>query len=127
MAELTPTSGLPPPIHLEVLRGDTAVFDLALESDDGPYDLAGCQLYFTAKRSLDDADGAAGGFQLTLDNGITVDTPSSGMAVIRFSRTITAQFDGRTLTWDLQVTSGEDTDTPLRGTITFVRDVTRAP
>jgi hypothetical protein len=116
-------------IDFTMFRGDTKIIECTLfDSNANPYNLASCELWFTAKRSITEADGAAvmslGTTPLT---GITITNPANGQFVIEITPANTYSMNsGATLLCDIQL---KDTNnrvyTVARGTITVVEDVTR--
>lgn len=114
--------------QLEMRRGDTPIWELAVTEDGAAFNLTGATLYFTAKLALDDAD--PGVFQLTNSAGITITDAAAGEAEIQPRRADTnALTSDVTLFWDVQVSiaGSSETFTVLNGTLVIRRDVTRAP
>jgi hypothetical protein len=113
---------------LDVKRGDTATFTIALTDSAGaPLDLTGLIMTFTAKYHLMDPDDDAVITKSDID-GIVVDyDPTTGIAVLTIDPEDTATLPPiRTrLFWDLQVDNGAgDVRTPLTGTLNINADVT---
>lgn len=120
---------------LTLRRGDTTGWDLAVVDTAGaPFNLAGCTLYFTAKRLLTDADAAAV-FQLTNGAGITITDAAGGLARITPRRADTSSLtEDVRLFVDVQISRGTDetyTVWPVAddwpGELIITRDVTRQP
>lgn len=123
-------------VPLTMRRGDTPLWDVAVTNPDGtPFDLTGYVAYFTAKRSLADAD--PGVFQLTIGGGVTITSAAGGLLTIQPRRadTNTLTEDTR-LFVDVQISESgapdqtftvwpSDDDWP--GELIIYRDVTRAP
>lgn len=114
-------------LTLDMVRGDTRLYEcLLLDSDAEPYDLTGCDLTFTAKSSIADADDDAV-FQLTLGAGITAPEPTTGLFTIEVSPADTVNLaNATTLVCDIQLKAADDrVYTIAKGLMTIVEDVTR--
>lgn len=113
-------------------RGDTPTWEVkVLQYDGGPvFNLTGCEMWFTAKKQINDTDSAAV-FQLTQAGGQIVFTDAvNGVAEITpqvtSTNTLTADM---VVYWDVQIrTPGPNpkTHTPIRGAMLIKRDITRA-
>jgi hypothetical protein len=113
---------------IEVTRGDTPAWNLAVTQGGSPFDLTGCQLYLTAKNQIIDLD--PGVFQLTIGSGITVTNAAGGLARVQLRRADTAALSTNvSLVYDIQLSipGTSETYTLVRGNLTVVQDVTRAP
>ena len=115
---------------LQMIRGDTAVFDLTITDQDtgDPVNLTNMVLTFTAKRRPTDTDAQAIILK-TVDAGIVVDAdPTLGIAVLTLEPSDTEDLtDLRTLRWDIQIDNGAgDVRTPLSGRLAIASDQTRA-
>jgi hypothetical protein len=112
---------------LNIRRGDTATFTIALTDSEGaPLDLTGLELTFTAKSRLHDADEDALVVK-TVGEGIEVDEdPTTGIATLTILPEDTLDFvDAYRLVWDLQVDNGAgEIRTPLTGRLVVSADVT---
>jgi hypothetical protein len=129
-------------------RGDTLVFAGAVYTDPVsravftvpveqlpppnavPVDLTGARVWFTAKRAVADADGAA---VIRLDNqalgGVTVTSAVGGQFVVRSMPISTVNYpDTETeMVFDVQVLDAAGrVSTAERGTLSLLADVTRA-
>jgi hypothetical protein len=117
------------PLDFHMYRGDTATFDLIARNNINAT-LAGCKLYFTAKRSTSETDQHAV-FRKTSTpaNGITIVDPVAGTITVEIAPADTASLgDGTTtLVWDFQIIDGQSkVSTPLKGTLQVEADVTRS-
>ena len=116
--------------RLEMRRGDTPIWDLAVLDDDGAaFNLTGYTIRMTAKRSIDDADVDAV-FQLSTTAGtITVTSAAGGLAEMQPDREATNTLaTDVNLVWDVQVAKDgapDETFTVADGTLIVRRDVTR--
>ena len=109
---------------LQLTRGDTRTYSLTLTADGQPIDLGAADVTFTAKRHLLDTVPF---IQKTLDDGIALGGASGDSGIIDV--TIEPEdTDGLTHTerflWDVQVDSGLDISTPLKGRLVVSMDVT---
>ena len=116
--------------RLEMRRGDTPVWELAVLDEDGaPLNLTGYTIRMTVKTSIDQSDADAV-FQLsTVDGTITVTDAAGGLAEMQPERedtnTLTADI---TCVWDVQIAKDgapDETFTVADGTLLIRRDVTR--
>ena len=116
--------------RLEMRRGDTPIWDLAVLDDDGlPFNLTGWTIRMTAKRSIDDPDAQAV-FQLSTSDGtITITNAPGGLAEMQPLRTSTSTLTVDTnCVWDVQIArngSPDETFTVENGVLSIARDVTR--
>ena len=109
-------------------RGDTRHMPFAVTLNAAPYNLTGLYLWFTAKRKLSDADGAAV-FQKTVGAGITLDGGTGGTGDILILPTNSSGLPDKmtTLYYDLQMkTATGEIYTPSQGELLFEADVTKA-
>lgn len=93
---------------LEMYRGDTKVFDIAVTDPDtgGVVDLTGKTLAFMAKRSRTDADGSAV-ISKTTGAGIANTNAIGGLAALTIDPADTSALAETTqLEYDLQLTNG---------------------
>jgi hypothetical protein len=95
---------------LYLTPGDDFVYTAPILDTAGvAYSLTGATLWFTVKRRLDndptDADAIAKLYWVSggASSGITVATPSTGVAVIRLTPTQTDDFVQAAYHWDLQL------------------------
>lgn len=116
--------------RLEMRRGDTPVWELAVTDEDGaPLNLTGYTIRMTAKTSIDQPDADAV-FQLsTVDGTITVTDAAGGLAEMQPTRgdTNTLTVDTNCV-WDVQIArdgTPDETFTVADGTLIIRRDVTR--
>lgn len=125
---------------LEAVRGDRNEYRILVVNplDDTPYNLTGVQMWFTGKRNVLDADGAAI-FQKTVGSGITIDNAIGGSARVVLNPADTnvlvppANLDERSIPewkgiiyYDVQVkTAGGDIFTTVKGRIHVTLDVTQ--
>lgn len=109
-------------------RGDTKSFTITLTDDDGlPLDVTGMSLIFTVKRSRFDADADAV-ISKEVDDGIVVDDPTTGEAVLTIEPGDTSGLAARThrLFYDVQVVDGAGVViTPLSDILEIQPDVTQ--
>lgn len=129
---------LPPQIALgAIFRGDTVVFPIwtatvrgvPVEEGGEIIDLTGATIWFTAKRSLADADDDPPGFQQsTVAGGVQIIDPTLGQYQVTIDPASTVGLtEAGSFTCDVQVrTAGSlQTLTVLRGTLSVALDVTR--
>jgi hypothetical protein len=125
---------------IEMRRGDTPDLDIVVKEpptyegqpfdERSPFDLSGCDIWLTAKRSPDDADVDAI-FQLSTDDGtITIADAINGLCT---AQPLASQTSGLTKDtqgfYDVQVRTADvepRTYTVLNGQIVITRDITRA-
>lgn len=114
--------------RLSMTRGDTKSFTITLTDDDGlPLDVTGMSLIFTVKRSRFDADADAV-ISKEVDDGIVVDDPTTGEAVLTIEPGDTSGLAARThrLFYDVQVVDGAGVViTPLSDILEIQPDVTQ--
>lgn len=120
--------------HVTKRYGDSWERTATITEEDGdPYNLTGTTLWFTVKAATDTAnDDTAAPIKLYrivggTGDGITVTTPSTGVATIKATR---AQMEtltpGLTYVFDLQILEADgDVFTPDSGVLLIERDVTR--
>jgi hypothetical protein len=110
---------------LQLTRGDTGVFTLPLVDGSGqPLDLGAVDITFTAKRHLLDTVPF---IRKTLDDGIDLAGASgdSGICTVTLEPEDTeALTHTERFLWDVQVDSGLDISTPLKGRLVVSMDVT---
>ena len=128
---------LPDLINLgAVFRGDSVQFPIwtatvrGIPVEDGGeiIDLTGATIWFTAKRSLDDDDDEAPGFQLsTVAGGVAIIDADTGQYQVTIDPGSTVGLTNpEVFTCDVQVrTATPLTLTILRGTLSIQLDVTR--
>jgi hypothetical protein len=115
---------------LTITRGDDPIFDLYLATTSGAADLAGVDLWFTAKESVYDADVDAV-IQKVIGSGITVVNESGGIVTISIDHADTvnlrARYLGTPLVWDVQLKDAiGDIQTVANGTLTIEPDITHS-
>jgi hypothetical protein len=113
--------------YIAAIRGDREEYDITLVDEEGqPLDLTDLALTFTAKRRLTDTDANAVIIK-TDGDGITVDSPEDGIAILTLTPEDTEDLlRERTLYWDVQTDDGAgDVQTPLSGRLVISADVTR--
>jgi hypothetical protein len=118
---------------LNMTRGDTFTYTVTLGSP--ALNLTNCTLWFTIKPAINLATDANDASALVANYwassggsaGITVATPSSGVAVITVAPAVTTLFDARrSYVWDVQMqTAAGAIQTIDSGSINVVDDVTR--
>lgn len=69
---------------LTIYRGDTTLINLAVSYGGLAYDISDCEIYFTAKYAVVDADSAAV-FQKTTSDGIVITSAINGRAQVTIS------------------------------------------
>lgn len=118
--------------NFKMTRGDTRRILFKAEQFDGDdwkvIDLTGAALFFTAKRSTDDADGAAV-IALALGSGIVLNDAPNGEGEVTIPPAATDSLTGPfplALEYDLQAKlAGGQIYTIERGRLTIEADVTR--
>lgn len=111
---------------LAMVRGDTATFTITVTNQDGtPFDLTSATLWFSVRS----APGAVGYIfqKKTPSSGITVATPTTGVAVISIDNADTSGLSPseQRLVWDCQLkTSGGSIFTINRGDLIVSADIT---
>jgi len=113
-----------------ITRGDDPIFDLVLATASGAADLAGVDLWFTAKENAYDAD-IDSVIQKTIGSGITVVNESEGIVTIEIShadtQSIRARYLGIALPWDVQLRDAiGNIQTVATGTLTIDPDITHS-
>lgn len=113
--------------NIAIVRGDTAVLDVAITRSGSPVDLTGATLWFTAKRAKSDPDAVAVIAKSTA-SGITVTSASGGTATITIDPDDTSDLTSATaLVFDVQLKeSGGRITTVDSGTLRVTLDVTQA-
>jgi hypothetical protein len=113
--------------ELAMHRGDAAAWAFTVRQPDGTaQDLTGLSARFTAKRRVDDADGAAGSITRTVGSGITVTDAAAGTLVVELAAADTdALTTDTTLVWDLQLTGAGKPRTVAWGTLVVRADIGR--
>jgi hypothetical protein len=96
---------------IELVRGDSAEYAIAVTTDEGPQEITGAELTFTAKTSLLASGEVV--IEKTIGDGITVDDAVEGLATLAIApedtsgmtlmETSRGQFFAPTLYWDLQL------------------------
>ncbi len=93
---------------IEMTRDRTALFEIAVTSQNGPVDLAGKSLAFAAKENL--SDSAVLISKTSPSSGITISSPTSaGLAVLSIDPADTValtDIQSHTLVWDVKLTDG---------------------
>lgn len=113
---------------LTMVRGDSASWLLSATLNGAPYNVAGCLIWFSGKRSVADGDVDAV-FMKTLGGGVTVTDAANGLVTVTLSPTDTETLPSSRviLDWDLQVkTAGGAIYTVALGKLTVFPDVTRS-
>lgn len=105
-------------------RGDTKYLHVRIANADGPLDLTGKTLRFTAKRSHSNTDAEAVTSKVSGD-GIEL-MEETGMAEIALDPADTRDLPARLvrLVYDVQLKSGSEVFTVAAGTLTVNPDVT---
>lgn len=114
--------------NLNLVRGDTNVFDATVTLSGSPLDVSAYDIWCTAKYSKDDADVDAL-FQVTKTAGeITVGGASNNVATIAVPAADTvALLVDVVVFYDIQIQApGGQITTVANGTMTISKDVTRA-
>lgn len=109
-------------VKMEMMRGDTFTFDVALNDID-PSSIR--SLYFTVKRKATDSDAEAV-VQKSLTDGITRIEGDDLRYRVRVAPADTDGVPARTYAYDIQIGIEEDIYTFVKGTITINQDVTEA-
>lgn len=111
---------------LSMIRGDSAVFDLAFTDDVGTaLDLDGMDIAFVAKRYWTSPDAEAV-IVKQVGDGIEVDAdPSTGLATLTLEPADTSGLDDRVrrLRFDVELTDGPDVHTPIQGVLVVSPDI----
>lgn len=114
---------------LEMRRGDTPIFEILVTNANGTvFDITGCTIYFTAKRSIDDSDANAVISATTLNGGVIItDAPNGVAQAIPTAVSTSGLTIDENLFWDVQIkTVGGRIHTIANGILSVVRDITRA-
>lgn len=114
-------------LNFSMYRGDTKIIDCVLSDElSAPYNLSGAYLWFTAKRTITEADNAAPVY-LTLADGITVTNAPAGAFRIEIVPAKTYSLtSGATLLCDMQMSDTSNRVYTIgRGTLTVIEDITR--
>ena len=110
-------------------KGDTWLNTLpVLDSDGVAYDLTDASVTLTVKEMNDRADDdTLALFQLTLGDGIAIDSPSTGVISIEMSDERTNLLAaGKSYAYDVQIRKNQQTFTPIGGKLVVTRDITRS-
>jgi hypothetical protein len=115
--------------NFTMTRGDSATFSGTVTLGGDPYDLSGAaHMWFTAKNKYVDSDEDAV-FQKTLDDGITVVSPTAGLYSVAIVPADTEDVPkAKTiLVWDVQIEDSEgNIYTMASGKLVINPDVTDA-
>ncbi len=117
-------------VNLSMVRGAGPAIDLTIKKLDGSaYDLTGCSVTMTAKRSADDPDSAAVFRKTTGGGGITVTNAAGGLATVQLSAADTRNVPGDVdLAYDVTVKTGAGSvSKPIVGKLTVAADVSHVP
>ena len=101
------------------------ILNVAVTQDGSPFDLTGCQLFFTAKLAAADLDADAK-LSLSEADAIDIPDPAAGLARLIVPASLTASLDPGPLYYDFQLVS--DTGfvfTVASGILTILPDITR--
>lgn len=106
-------------LNLEMTKGDTLSFGVAIEDIGQPLDSA----FLTVKNNYDDTTPI---FQLSLGNGIELDHTQGEdyYYTIRISPNATKDLEPKKYYYDLQINANEDTFTILKGILSIDFDIT---
>ena len=110
---------------LEIVRGDTEVFELAFtDEDDVIIDITGWTVYMTVKVSLFEADDTDAVISKTVTSHTS---PTLGQTEITFTSTETDNLTPGTLYYyDIQIKTDDDMiKTIMKGQLNVLYDVTR--
>lgn len=127
--------------RLAMIRGDESTWDITLVDGDGdPLGLAGLDITFTARRSVElgELDPVDGTWSLvrhdlelvkTVGDGLDVGVdPTAGILTLTIDPADTEDWTDSEITgpfaWDIEVKSGDDVRTPMRGVLVISPDVT---
>lgn len=107
----------------DIVEGDQVDFDINFQDEDGnAIGIDGWEVWITVKDNYTDDDASA----LIQTSTTSHDDPTGGVTSLSFPSSDTQDLSG-TKVWDLQVlTSAGNSRTVVRGTVTFVPEVTRA-
>lgn len=110
--------------NLTITRGDSATFRLAVVDSDGDsVDLSLFDIVFTAKRGY----AGAAVIEKSLGEGITLGQPGECFVALEPADTLPVAARTReTLRWDIEVSDGETTRTPLSGILRVLPDAGRS-
>lgn len=111
---------------IRMVRGDTYVFDVSVQLDGAPYNLAGVSLVMTGKWAHDDADADAI-FQKTIGNGIVVTDAANGLLEVTIAHSDTYTLppaSSLVLVYDIEMRDGTKVYTISRGDLVVIPDVT---
>lgn len=111
---------------LTMYRGDTETLLVRAASNGDPFDLAGAELRFTAKRKAEDDDTDAVIVKASGGEGIDVTDEQAGEAVITIDPEDTFFLaHDTTLVWDVQLTRDGRIRTVAAGELKVTRDISR--
>lgn len=112
---------------LEMYRGDDRSISITITEPAGTAtDLTGATLWF----AVWDADATSRIIEKDTTSGITVDTPSSGIATVAIANADTASLESADLDtpliWEVQMKKSSAITTVARGYLTILTDVVTA-
>lgn len=113
-------------VNLNIYRDRTFQFQIAVTQNGTTFNLTGAAIRMTAKYNYTDADGAAV-FQLHVGSGITVTSPTGGLATVTIAPSNTSSLPQNPLTlyYDIQVTdASSNVWTVVDGTLYVTPNVT---
>lgn len=112
-------------VNLSMTRGDTLQFTLTVTQSGAAYNLTGCSIRMTAKYDPTDLD-ASKVFVRTVGSGITVASPTTGIAAVALTAANTSSLPAApvNLYYDIQVTDGSSNIfTVVSGTLQVLPDI----
>lgn len=115
--------------NLTMIRGDTVPINLTITNAQGAVDLTGCELWFSAKKSVADPDPPIIAKSSGVLGGIQVTDAAGGLATVTLDPADTSAFtaDTQLLTYDVQLKDGAGNITTVAsGYLTITADVTLA-
>jgi len=116
-------------MDLEMFRGDTGSFDIAVMENSAPMPLTGMTLWFTVKRSHYDDDAAA--FikkdSVSTPTDLEIVNAAGGTAKLTINSNDTSSLlEDEMFVYDLQLTGPSLTKTIQSGTFLVKTDITRS-
>src|SRR5687768_10130580 len=113
---------------IQMIKGDTTIFDVIVEREEEVVDLTGAKAWFTAKWTTDDEDADAAIELDSVDNPSNVEiTPVEGKIRITIPASLTAELPGRWLEYDVQIKESSNVITTVqRGKLELTKQVTIA-
>lgn len=124
MATITASTQAPP--IKDYPRGDTRTLSIQINNSDGTaYNLTGCTVFFTLNASKTPGEDATDSTAALKTSTSSFSTPSSGLATLTLTSTLTAALAEGTYYYDIQLKDGSGNITSLgRNTFRVIDDIT---